>query len=98
MSEAIALIELEQDYDDVPVSVFNVSQPFSACRLCGAVHQSSYDRLDPYNPQTWQERRKWTFDHARTHSKEEHLALRDSGEVVTDIARKRLSELGIHIP
>lgn len=97
MTETLALIDVSPDYGDIDVSVFNLSQPFAGCRICGAVFQSKYDRLDPYNPTAWQERRVWTYEHARTHSKEEHIALRDSGKVVTDIARVRLCKIGIHI-
>lgn len=72
-----------------------------ACKLCGRIFQSWYDRLpqDEITNETilagYTERRDWSLRHARTHPEHEHKSLALSGRFATPDATVKLAAYGI---
>jgi hypothetical protein len=78
---------------------FDIRYPYSFCRICGIVFQSSRERssdnrLHVLGANT-ELRRQWSVRHARTHTDTEHRQLAASGRFVTPEAAERLVTYGI---
>lgn len=78
---------------------FTASAPHTYCRICGAVYQTQQDRDSVLNyqlrvPATLR-RKRWSFEHAATHSIRLHQAFAASGRYMTAEAAHKLVPLGI---
>lgn len=81
-----------------PGMLFRADCPYTCCRICGAVFQSTLDRQKgsfEHNFNAMQMRKGWSITHAKLHSDEEHLKLAKSGMWATPEAAKRLAAYGI---
>lgn len=73
----------------------------TACKLCGRIFQSWFDRLPvgEITPETtlagYIERLEWSQKHARTHPEHEHESLKKSGRFATPEATVKLAAYGI---
>ena len=87
---------------------FRPDKPHTACRICGAVYQSDADReLPSYLPaddagmaayEVWaaeSQRRRWSDNHAKTHTTTQHRQLALSGRFCTVEAAGKLASYGI---
>lgn len=82
--------------------LFDANAPHTYCRICGAVFQTQLDR-DSIKPNAHPDlqvkailgRKRWSFDHADTHSLQEHQALAASNRYMTPEATVKLVPLGI---
>lgn len=69
---------------------FDLSKGYTYCGVCGALYQSPLQE-----PKATEDRRKWSFRHARTHKLVEHAELAKSGRHVTREAALKLMPYGI---
>jgi hypothetical protein len=73
----------------------------TACKICGTVFQSWYDRLphEEVTPLTELagliERQEWSQKHSKTHPEHVHLSLQRSGRFATPDATVKLAAYGI---
>ena len=78
---------------------FDPNCPYTYCRLCGAVYQTDLERIKPKLPEQEVEsalnRKRWSFEHARTHPLRAHQELAVSGRYVSVEASQKLIPLGI---
>lgn len=79
--------------------VFDLSRPYTCCRICGAVFQSDRDRkanqTDFDQVVAMSIRKGWSINHAKGHSDKEHLMLAYSGAWCTPEAAHKLAAFGI---
>lgn len=75
---------------------------FAACRICGAIYQSTINKETPdraYTPlKEWiahGQTLRWREDHNRNHPEKVHLAFRASGLTLTPWAAHRLAPFGL---
>jgi hypothetical protein len=78
---------------------FDANAPHTYCRLCGMVFQTPADRKSVHDPSiridATAQRKRWSLEHAATHSLAEHQALAASGRYMTPEAAIKLIPLGI---
>jgi hypothetical protein len=75
--------------------LFDPNAPYTCCRICGSVFQSTLDRHGSAPVEALLKRRAWSFYHASTHSEHEHRMLKLSGNWCTPEAAKKLTPFGI---
>lgn len=87
------LVAAPKDY------IFDANAPHTYCRLCGAVFQTGADRRSVLDHSVRVEatatRKRWSHEHAATHTLSEHSALAASGRYMTAEAASQLIPLGI---
>lgn len=66
-------------------AAFDPNRAYTACRLCGHIYQD--DDIE--------NRKQWSFAHARTHEAKEHIDLQLSGLWCTPEASQELAAYGI---
>lgn len=89
---------------------FDVEAPYSGCRICGALFQSTVDRqylqtnqnlhtdskfLKRLKYESDRLRDEWRTRHARSHTEKEHELLAQSGDWCTPTAAHKLAPFGI---
>lgn len=77
-----------------PEIKFDANYPYTGCLICGAVYQTDLDRLGESEFAS-AGRKRWASKHATTHSRLQHLALRQSGRMYTPEAAQRLAAFGL---
>lgn len=81
-------------------------KPYTGCRICGRVYQSSLDRAHPWNDlpeqtaltqafMAKQRRRAWAEKHSKTHTSTQHRQLAESGAWCTPEAAHILAAYGV---
>lgn len=80
--------------------LFDSNAPHTYCRICGAVFQTAQDRASVLDyklrADSTARRKRWSLEHAATHSMAEHNHLVVSGRYMTAIAASKLVPLGIY--
>lgn len=95
----------------LPGLVFDIDACYTGCLICGEVYQSRLDRkvrrikdgempnlLNKYESYVYlakELRQRWTVEHAKTHTDQEHAQLKASGAFCTPEAALKLTPLGI---
>lgn len=83
----------------LPGLLFDPNCPYTGCRVCGEVFQSTLDRRDNLDYEqkhlAMQYRKLWSQKHAKTHSEQEHLNLAMSGMWCNPEAAQKLASFGI---
>ncbi len=85
---------------------FTTHRPYTFCRICGDVYQSSYDRLPHERISNWLPdleavdrfatllRKEWSLAHSKEHKMHEHQQLAMSGRFLTPEAAIKLAAFG----
>lgn len=107
VSKQLVMHGMALGLDSLTNLLFDNNKPYSGCCICGAVFQSAYDRAPAHfvtprqfptfaavQDYAYELRREWSLQHAKTHSENQHRALKLSGRWATPEAALKLAAYG----